>query len=84
MEAWHLAAVQQHATHLHRLLDSVVTDSSVVVFDGLDDSGDLLWYLQLGQLDQLPQRLVTLQRNRLKGRLRAPERSVIMNKNVIC
>lgn len=67
MEARHLAAVQQHSAHLHRLLDSIVTDSSVVVFDGFDDLGDLLWYFQLRQLDELTQRLVTLERNRLKS-----------------
>lgn len=64
MEAWYFATVQQHTAHLHRMLDSVVPDSGIVVFDGLDDFGDLVWYLELRQLDKLTQRLVTLERNR--------------------
>ncbi|KAG7224334.1 hypothetical protein INR49_004641 [Caranx melampygus] len=67
VEAWDLPAVQQHTAHLHCLVDAIVTDSSIVVFDGLNDSGDLLRYLQLGQLDKLAQGLVTLERNKFKS-----------------
>lgn len=45
--------LQQDAAHLHRQVDSIVTDGSVVVLDGFDDFGDVLRHLQLGQLDQL-------------------------------
>ncbi|KAG7234477.1 hypothetical protein INR49_004632 [Caranx melampygus] len=61
------STVQQHTAHLHCLVDAIVTDSSIVVFDGLNDSGDLLRYLQLGQLDKLAQGLVTLERNKFKS-----------------
>lgn len=67
VEAWYPAAVQEHAAHLYRLVDSIVTDCSIVVFDGLDDFGDLLGYLELWQLDKLTQGLVTLGRNRSKS-----------------
>lgn len=60
MDTWHLATVQQHTAHLHCLLYPIITDSSIVVFDRLDDLGDLLWDLKLGELDKLTQRLVTL------------------------
>lgn len=47
MEARYFPTVQQDPTHLHGLMDPVVPDGSIVVFDGLDDSGDLFWYLEL-------------------------------------
>lgn len=53
MEARHFPTIQQNPTHLHRLMDAVVPDGSIVVFDGFDDSGDLLWNLELRQLDEL-------------------------------
>jgi len=53
VEARHFSGVQQHAAHLHRLMDAVVTDSSVIVFDGFDDFGNLLWYLELRKLYKL-------------------------------
>jgi len=65
VEAGHLAAVQQRAAHLHGMLDAVVADGRVVVLDGLDDARHLLRHLQLGQLHQLPQRLVALGWNSL-------------------
>lgn len=80
VEAGHPAAVQEHAAHLHRLVDAVVTDGSVVVFDGLDDLGDLLWHLELRQLDELTQGLVTLERNRLKSSFTCSERLLIDNR----
>lgn len=60
VEARHLTALQQHSAHLHRLVDAVVADGGIVVFDGLDDLGDLLGDLQFRQFDQLAQRLVAL------------------------
>lgn len=48
VDAWHFATVQQHTAHLHSLLDPIITNGSIVVFDGLDDLGDLLRYLQFG------------------------------------
>lgn len=60
MDAWYFAAVQQHTAHLHRLLYPIIPDSSIVVFDGFNDLGDLLWDLELGQFDELAQRLVPL------------------------
>lgn len=60
MEAWNFAAVQQHSAHFHRLLDPVVADGGVVVFDWLDDLSDLVWDLQLGELHKLSKGLVTL------------------------
>lgn len=62
MEAWHFAAVQQHSAHFHRLLDSVVADGGVIVFDGFNDLGDFLWDFKFGELNKLPQGLVTLER----------------------
>lgn len=66
METWYLATVHQHTAHLYCLMDSIVTDGCIIVFDGFNDFGDLLWYLELRQLDELTQRLVTLTMNRLK------------------
>lgn len=68
MEAGNLPAVQQHAAHLHRQLDPVVTNRSIVIFDGLDDVGDFFRNLELRQLDQLTEGLVTLETDRLKVR----------------
>ena len=64
METWYLATVHQHTAHLDCLMDSVVTNGCIIVFDGFNDFGDLLWYLELRQLDELTQRLVTLTMNR--------------------
>lgn len=60
MQARHRAACQKLPAQAQRLLDAVVTDGGVIVFDWLDHVLDLLWHLQLGQLYKLPEGAVAL------------------------
>lgn len=60
MEAWHQATGQKLLAQAHSLLNAIVADGSIIVFDWLNHILDLLWYLQLGQFHKLPKGVVAL------------------------
>lgn len=74
MEAWHQATGQKLLAQAHSLLNAIVSDGIVIVFDRLNHVLDLLRYLQLGQFHKLPKGMVALYETQRAMGCRLPAR----------
>ena len=55
--------LKQLLAHVDNLVDPIVPDGCIVVLDWLNHVHDLFGHVQFGELDEIPERVVTLKRN---------------------